>query len=129
MNEQQLIRMSLIGAVVGIIALYFVSTFTVSAAINIGEVTGNMIGGAVTVSGEIKDLYEHEDGHVFFTLKDNTGEIKTILWDETVKQLELNGVIVSKLENGDNIQITGEITTYKGELEIIPLGSRIKILN
>jgi len=128
MDDQQLAKISLIGAVIGIISLYVLSMTIVSAPVNIGEVTGSLIGGAVTVSGEVSDLYKHEDGHVFFSLADGTGEIKVVLWDETVKQLELNGVIVSQLKNGDRIKITGEVTTYKGELEIIPLGSRMEIL-
>ena len=123
MNDQQLIRLSLIGAVIGIVALYIVSQFVVSATVNIGEISENSIGSSVTVSGEIKNLYKHKDGHIFFDLVDDTGEIKTVLWEDVVKQLDLN------LENGDKLKITGEITTYKGDLELIPLGNKIEILS
>ncbi|MBU0898998.1 MAG: exodeoxyribonuclease VII large subunit [Nanoarchaeota archaeon] len=123
MKEQQLIRFSLIGAILGIIALYFVSQFAVSATVNIGEISNNFLGTSVTVSGEINNLYKHKDGHLFFNLADETGEIKTVIWDDVVKQLEID------LKNGDKLKITGEITTYKGDLELIPLGNRVEILN
>ena len=128
MNEQHLIRLSIVGTIVGLVMLYFVSINMTSARANIGDITGSFVGNSVTVIGEVNGLYKHKAGHIFFNLKDDTGEIKVVLWDDVVKQLKMNGIDISKVKNGDSIEITGEIIIYKGVLELEPIGSRVKII-
>jgi len=128
MNEVQLMRLSLFGSVIGIAALYVVSLNFASVPVNIGEITNSFTGNAILVKGVVSDIYLHGDGHIFFTLSDGTGSIKVVLWDDTVKQIELNHVNIRELEEGDSLKITGEAELYKGELELVPLRAQVNFI-
>ena len=143
MNENQVLKISLYGSIMGIVALYFVSLNLTSVPVHIGEITGELTGNVILVRGIVSDLYRHEDGHIFFNLKDEDGadegetmsgtiggtnEIKVVLWDDTVKQLELNHVNIREVENGDRLEVTGVVELYKGMLEIVPLRAQVRFL-
>lgn len=51
MNEERMLRISLIGSILGLIALYFIVLNISSVHVKIGEVTGNLIGSVVEVEG------------------------------------------------------------------------------
>ncbi|MCK4496879.1 MAG: exodeoxyribonuclease VII large subunit [Candidatus Aenigmarchaeota archaeon] len=129
MNEERMLRISLIGSILGLIALYFIVLNISSVHVKIGEVTGNLIGSVVEVEGEVKDFYEHKNGHFFFNLKDDTGEIRVAIWENVVEELRLSGVNISEIRNGARMEITGTVELYRGELELIPLRSQVKIID
>ena len=120
-------KVSLIGSIIGIIALYIVVINISSVHVKIGEVTGNLVGSIVNVEGEVKDLYEHENGHMFFDLDDGTGRIKVVIWEDVAEELELGGMDTGSIKNGARMQITGTIERYRGELELMPLRSQVRI--
>ena len=128
MNEERMLRISLIGSILGLIALYFIVLNISSFHVKIGEVTGNLIGSVVEVGGEVKDFYEHKNGHFFFNLKDDTGEIKIVIWEDLKEELSMGGMNVSRIRNGAILEVTGTVELYRGELELIPLRSQVKIL-
>lgn len=129
MNEERMLRISLIGSILGLIALYFIVLNISSVHVKIGEVTGNLIGSVVEVEGEVKDFYEHKNGHFFFNLKDDTGEIRVAIWENVVEELRLSGVNISEIRNEARMEITGTVELYRGELELIPLRSQVKIID
>jgi exonuclease VII large subunit len=128
MNEEKMLRISIIGSVLGLIALYFIVLNISSVDVKIGEVTGNLVGSVVKVEGEVKDFYKHKNGHFFFNLGDDTGEIKIVVWENIVEELRLGGMDTSRIRNGARMEIAGTIELYKGELELIPLRSQVRFI-
>lgn len=128
MNESQIMKLSLIGSIIGIIALYFVAITIEPVHVNIDETMSKYTSSIILVNGIVSDIYLHEDGHIFFTLSNNTGEIKVVLWKDTVKQLKLKHVKIDELKNGDHLEITGTVEYYKGELEFMPLRAQVKFV-
>ena len=43
----------------------------------IKEITSDMIGDTVVIEGKITNIYKHDKGHLFLTVSDSTGEIKS----------------------------------------------------
>jgi len=123
-KESSLNRFCFIGAIIGIVLLYFYSFTLVQSQIGIGEIDSGTVGSTVNVSGKTEDVYFHKDGHVFFTLDDGTGNIKVVLWKDVVKQLELSGS--DRIRNNKTLSIEGKIEKYKGELELIPTARGVK---
>lgn len=128
MNENDLLRISLIGSIFGLVVLYVVVLAILPIDVKIGEVTGNLVGEIVTVEGEVADYHEHKNGHLFFDLIDETGKIKVVIWDNVIEELMLSGMNVSGIRNKARMEITGTIERYKGELELMPLRSQVKII-
>ena len=88
--------------------------------IDIGEIGKEHIGDIVNVSGEIVDS-RHSQGHLFFTLTDRSGNIRVVLWNDTLKYLELQNVDTAAITDGKELNMLASVELYKGELELIPL--------
>ena len=62
--------------------------------------------GFVLVQGEITNLKRHTSGHTYFSLKDESSEIKIVLFAGS------GGAVRDTLENGMAARVEGEVTVY-----------------
>ena len=71
--------------------------------------------GRVWVVGEVSNLARPASGHVYFTLKDDTGQIRAALFRNQARRLAFEP------EDGIEVLAYGEITVYeaRGDLQII----------
>lgn len=129
MKEEEMMRICLAGSIIGILVLYFIALYLPSTEMDIGEVTGNVIGSVVKVEGQVEDFYEHRSGHYFFDLADGTGKVRVVVWEQMVEELRLGGVNVSDIRDGARLEITGTVERYRGELELIPIRSQVRIIS
>src|SRR5574344_1757111 len=60
----------------------------------------------VLVSGEISNLTNHSSGHIYFSIKDENSTISCVMFKGNTKYLKF------QLENGQKVQVTGNITVY-----------------
>lgn len=125
LTERGLLKVSLVGTIVGLVALYFVVGTLVVESRNIGDVASSSIGSSVSVNGTISGM-RTSDGNMFFTLDDGTGKIKVVLWKNVLDRLVLKGFDLEKIKDGEKVMVEGSVEGYKGEMEII--GKEIKII-
>ncbi len=64
--------------------------------------------GYVRVRGELGKVSYHNNGHVYFDLKDERACIAGVIWRSTAPRIKI------KLEAGLEVVITGRLTTYPG---------------
>ena len=128
MNENTLMKVCFIGSILSILFLYILSFNIHYSAYVISDINENMLGRTVNVSGVITDVYSHKNGHIFLTIRDDTGTIKIVLWDRIVDALSSKGINASSFKKGARIQVVGDVNIYKGELEIIPSKPDVKLL-
>ena len=103
MNERALLKISLIGSIIGIIILFILSSFT--------ELEENQISNLeddnVKVKGIITKITDRE----------------TIMIIEIAQQNKIEAIIFKEenisLEKGDEIEITGSTDEYEGRQQII----------
>jgi exodeoxyribonuclease VII large subunit len=62
--------------------------------------------GGVWVSGELSDVSRPQSGHIYFTLKDATAQIRGVLWRSDAKRLRFD------LEEGLEVICCGDIDVY-----------------
>jgi DNA/RNA endonuclease YhcR with UshA esterase domain len=82
---------------------------------NIGELTATEVGQFIAVRGTVIDTHPFSAG-VKVTLDDGTGTIVLLLWQSVYDELR-NGIAP---EIGAQVQVQGEVSHYRGELEVIP---------
>jgi len=122
---------SFISAIVGIVFIYYAATNIKPSQLRIEEISSEMIGRSVTTIGYISLKTVHPDGHIFLTLTDNTkNKISVPLFAGFVSELRNNHFNTNMLQKGTQLEVSGLVDEYKGQLEIIPRkASDIKILN
>lgn len=113
MNERFLLKLSFMGTLIGIIAIYIIVSQMDYTSVKIGSITGEMIGETINIIGAVRNVYLHEDGHVFLSLSDDTGEMKIVIWSDVAGKLN------ETTEEGDFVNVIGSVKLYEGELEII----------
>jgi DNA/RNA endonuclease YhcR with UshA esterase domain len=126
MNDAQLMRLCFLGAFAGIAAIYIASLYIEPGQLGAGEVTADMAGISVKVTGEVIDLYIHKNGHIFFSVRDDTGKVRVVLWQDEIEMMELYGFNRSLIRNGVYAEVTGAVEMYRGEPEIIPTRGDVK---
>ena len=116
MNDKNLLKLCLFCSILGLAILFVGVQFVEARVISMGEIGEDEIGTLVSVEGRVYSSYYNGE-HLFFTLKDNTGKIKIVIFENSIKKLKINP---GEIRNGVEIRIEGEVKKYEGELEILP---------
>ena len=119
MKESFLIKVCLIGAGLGILSLFFISFTIVPVEMSPGNVNRDHVGYRVKLSGTIEDLREHNDGHIFFKLSDGKDFVDVAFWHDSIERLQLSGVNISRLRNGEGMEIIGDVELYRGSVHVV----------
>ena len=61
---------------------------------------------AVSVSGEISNFVRHRSGHLYFSLKDELGQIKAVMFASSAQNLRFEP------ENGMKVTVRGSVSVY-----------------
>lgn len=88
----------------------------------IGSITSDDVGKTVTLMGTLSEPETFSAG-VKFSLSDDSGAITLLLWQNVYDALP----DADKLASGVQVEVTGEIEEYQGELEIIPEADDIRV--
>jgi len=105
-----ILKISIAIAVLGIIALFFITQFNNETIVKIKDLKIGQIG---TISGMVTSIYVSKDDNVFLKISDNTGGIDVVVFKSS------NIDLAYELENGDQVAVLGRVDDYKGKLEII----------
>ena len=113
MKETTLLKVALICTLIGLFILYFVST-----KIEVNEYRANAlnkdIGEDVKLTGTVTKI--NDKGNVVFIDVNQQNPITVVLFTDDDNL---------KLNNGDNIEVVGEVQEYNGKNEIIAQKMRI----
>jgi DNA/RNA endonuclease YhcR with UshA esterase domain len=115
MSERNIAKLSLLCSLTGLAALYFSAANTHPAITAIAKLNDDFTGTKVTISGRAIDLYNHVDGHLFLTLKDDSGGTISVPVFASVRSQ-----MTEPIELLDVIQVTGLVKEYRNELEVVP---------
>lgn len=112
MKEKTLLKISIMGALIGVFVLYVISENIVIDESSISRIEEEQIGNDVKVKGVVKDVFNGEKLSII-----------TISQPSDIKVLLYDNVSVSE---GDYIEVIGEIDEYNGEREVI--GNRVRVI-
>lgn len=113
MNEKDIIKLSLVISVIGIMIIYGMALILEPPLVKIVDITKDMSGEQVKVCGEITSKYKSDKGTLFLKIKD-IKELSVVFFKENAE-----GLNAYDLESGEEICVEGNIEIYKNELEII----------
>ena len=85
--------------------------------------------GAVTVKGEISNFVNHRSGHLYFTLKDEEGQIKCVMFRSSAMRLKFmpeNGMKVTAFGSVNMYTKDGSVQLYVTQLQPDGIGALYK---
>lgn len=120
-----MMKMSLVCSLAGLAAIYMAAFSARPKLTPIASLDNSFIGLKVMISGEVVDFREHQDGHLFLKLRDQSGGIASVPIFSRVRS-ELK----QSIELLDVVEVRGEVVLYRGELEVIPGGAEdVKVIH
>lgn len=102
-------------SVSGLFSIYLVSSSFEAPVYSIDEITKDMVGTTVTISGKIVSHTYHRDGHIFMTVSDDTGDIRVTVFSDLATKINPDNIAKSAA-----VKITGSVDEYKGSMQVIP---------
>lgn len=119
MEEKTLRNIAVFCSISGLVILFVVSERLELQKTGIGEITIEDLGKNVRICGIIDNKFVSKNEHIFLRIRDETGDINVVIFNDTSKNLGRYNVYPYKLERGDTCCILGYIDEYKDEIEII----------
>lgn len=115
MREEFLLQISIACSLAGLALLFFISQTMELEQTSIGKIIPDDIGKNVKVCGEIISKSESKTKHVFLQLRDDSGKIELVIFNNTAEKLN-----AYELNKQDRICVVGLVDEYQDKLEIVP---------
>ncbi len=106
--EKLIIKISLIVIMFGLSGLYAITILIEPAFVDIRQIDENFNGKVVMTNGTISDVFLSDSKTLFLNLEENE-DLAIIMFN----------VDENNLTESDKVVVRGEVTLYKGKLEII----------
>lgn len=126
-TEEALIKISAIGILLGVAALYFISGTLKPETAKVSEINQSFVGRYVNVTGTVSEVKKSESG-LAIILGENSTKIKAVFWNSLLDGLKLKGFNFSKIRDGSKLNFVGIVQSYKGSIEVIATKTEINIL-
>ena len=108
MKEKDLLKVSLIFSLIGILILFYLTYTIEPKSYNIDSLSRDNLDEVVKIKGVIES-YSETPGLYLITLNDNTGKITIVVFkDEKIE-----------LQEGINLEVIGQVVEYENKLEVI----------
>ncbi len=129
-TDDKLLRIALITSLIGIIGLIIFTPSIEVKEVEIKDITRAMIDEKVRVDGVITDIATSSSKTSYFlTVNDGEAQIQLIIFEKQLAEIESRNLDIDDFKNR-KVQVTGTITEYKSDLELIlSSGDSLRIIN
>jgi len=121
MREKSLRKIAIVCFLVGMAMLFLVSKNLEleSKPTDIGDITVDDLNRVVRVCGRVTEKSVSGGRHVFLEIRDDSGGIKTAIFNDTAENLARYKIDVYDVLEGDELCVRGEVSEWKNEIEIV----------
>ena len=129
-TDDKLLRIALITSLIGIIGLLIFTPTIEVKKVKIEDIDRGMIDEEVCIDCVIIDIATSSSKSSYFlTINDGTGQMSLIIFEKQAAEIQTNNFDIDDFK-GKKIEVTGKITEYNSELELIlSNGDSLKITN
>jgi len=129
-TDDKLLRIALITSLIGIIGLLILTPTIEVKKVKIEDITRSMIDEEISVDCVVSEIAKSSSGSSYFlTINDGTGQMQLIIFENQAAEIQSNNLDIEDFKDR-KVEVTGKITEYNSELEIIlSNGDSLKIKN
>jgi DNA/RNA endonuclease YhcR with UshA esterase domain len=107
-------------SLLGIFLIYISAINTKPTELKLSEINFELIGRIVSTEGKIVDKKLHSAGHLFLTIADDNSRIQVPIFAGLMSKLNDAGLSVKDFAIGKKLLVTGLVSEYKEQLQIVP---------
>ena len=127
-TDDKLLRIALITSLIGIIGLIIFTPTIEVKKVEIKDITRGMIDEEVCIDCVVSDIAKSSSGSSYFlTVNDGTGQIQVIIFESQAAEIQSGNFDIESFKDR-KVEVTGKITEYNSDLEmILSNGDSLKI--
>ncbi|MBQ6099879.1 MAG: RNA-binding protein [Methanobrevibacter sp.] len=127
-TDDKLLRLALITSLIGIIGLLIFTPTIEVKKVEIKDISRAMIDEEVQIDCVITDIGQSSSKSSYFlTINDGTGQMQLVIFENQAAEIQSNNLDIYDFKD-KKVEVTGKITEYKSDLEIIlSSGDSLKI--
>lgn len=127
-TDDKLLKIALITSLIGIIGLLLFTPTIEVKKVEIKDISRGMIDEEVRIDCVITDIAQSASKSSYFlTINDGTGQMQLIIFENQAAEIQSNNLDINDFKDR-KVEVTGKITEYKSDLEIIlSSGDSLKI--
>ncbi len=111
MQDEEIIKISIVTVVIGLVGLIITSGFVSIDTIDISDIDNSKLDEDVEINGIVDSVYITKSDTTIIKISDDTGSINVVVFAST----NLDTVINENM----NVSITGKVSIYNGAYELI----------
>ena len=129
-TDEKLLRIALVTSLIGIIGLIIFTPSIEVKKVDIKDITRAMIDEKVCIDGVITDIAESSSKtNYFLTINDGESQLQLIIFEKQAAEIQSRNLDIEDFK-GRKVEVTGTITEYKSDLELIlSSGDSLRIVN
>jgi len=119
MDDNKIFRIALITTILGLSGMLLLADKVIPQELKIRSIDNSMLDADITVEGVVTQIHKSKRSETYFLeITDGTGKIKVVIFPDTVMEVQKGSLSINSLNN-HRIKITGKVSNYNGNLEII----------
>ena len=118
-TDDKLLKIALVTSLIGIIGLIIFTPTIEVKKVEIKDITRAMIDEEVSVDCVVEDVARSSSGSSYFlSVNDGTGRIQVIIFESQAAEIQSGNIDIEDFRNR-RVEVTGKITEYNSDLEMI----------
>jgi DNA/RNA endonuclease YhcR with UshA esterase domain len=115
-----ILLLCLICSLLGLFLIYITAKNTNPTKLKLSEINFELLGRVVTTEGKIINKNVHSAGHLFLTIADENSKIQVPIFAGLMNKLNNAGLSANDFAIGKKLLVTGLVSEYKEQLQIVP---------
>jgi DNA/RNA endonuclease YhcR with UshA esterase domain len=116
----KIILICFICSLLGIFLIYVAALNTKPQEMKLNEINFGLIGRVISTEGKIVNKNFHKAGHLFLTIEEGDTKIQVPIFAGLINKLNEAGISAKDFAVGKKLFVTGLVSEYKEQLQIIP---------
>lgn len=118
-TDDKILKIALITTLIGLLGLIFTTPYIEVKEVAIGDISNSMIDEEIAINGVVEEVQAIGNGETYIlTVNDGEGRIPVVIFQSVAVEIQESETPLETFK-GKTVEVTGTVTEYNSQLEII----------
>lgn len=119
MEDHLIFKVALVMSILGLVGMVVSADMITAREIQIKDIDRGMLDEDVSLEGVVQNVKKSSSSETYFLeIMDGTGKITLIIFESSAQDLQMANISIYSLNNR-RIKVTGKISEYHGNIEVL----------